>query len=110
AVAMAAQQIVQEHVEVALAGGVESITMTAERPQDPNPWVVEHRPELYMLMGNTAEVVAQRYQIGRLVQDEYALQSQLRTAHAQRAGYFAEELAPMRVRRGRLNPQTKKID
>lgn len=110
AVAMAAQQIVQEQVEVALAGGVESITMLAERPQDPNPWVVEHRPDLYMLMGSTAEVIAQRYHIGRQAQDEYALQSQLRTAQAQQAGRFAEELAPMRVRRGVMNPQTKKIE
>ncbi len=110
AVAMAAQQIVHEGVEVALAGGVESITMIAERPQDPNPWIVEHRPNLYMTMGSTAEVIAQRYHIGRQAQDQYALQSQLRTAAAQQAGRLAEELAPMRVRRGVMNPQTKQLD
>ncbi len=110
AVAMAAQQILHEGADVALAGGVESITMTGQRPQDPNPWIVEHQPDLYMVMGVTAEVVAQRYHIGRQAQDEYALQSQLRTAHAQQAGYFAEELAPIRVRRGLINKQTKQID
>ena len=110
AVAMAAHQILHEGAEIALAGGVESITMTGQRPQDPNPWIVEHQPELYMVMGVTAEVVAQRYQIGRQAQDEYALQSQLRTAHAQQAGHFAEELAPILVRRGLINKQTKQID
>ncbi|MCC7334311.1 MAG: acetyl-CoA C-acyltransferase [Pirellulaceae bacterium] len=110
AVAMAAHQILHEGAEIALAGGVESITMTAQRPQDPNPWIVEHQPDLYMVMGVTAEVVAQRYQIGRQAQDEYALQSQLRTARAQATGLFAEELAPMRVRRGLINRQTKQLD
>lgn len=110
AVAMAAQQIVHEGMEVALAGGVESITMIAERPQDPNPWIIDHRPSLYMLMGSTAEVIAQRYHIGRQAQDEYSLASQMRTAHAQSAGYFQEELAPICVRRGVINPQTKEID
>jgi len=110
AVAMAAHQILHEGADVALAGGVESITMTAQRPQDLNPWIVEHQPDLYMVMGVTAEVVAQRYQIGRQAQDEYALQSQLRTARAQQAGFFAEELAPIRVRRGLINKQTKQMD
>lgn len=110
AVAMAAQQILHEGAEIALAGGVESITMTAQRPQDLNPWIVEHKPSLYMVMGVTAEVVAQRYHIARQAQDEYALESQLRTARAQQAGHFAEEIAPMRVQRGLINKQTKQID
>ncbi len=110
ATAMAAQQILHEGAEVVLAGGVESITMTAHLPQPPNPWIVEHQPELYMVMGVTAEVVAQRYGISRQAQDEYALQSQQRTAQAQAAGHFVEELAPMRVERGLLNKETKQID
>jgi len=94
--------VVQEGVDIAIGGGVESITMM-QRDSSPNPWVKEHYPGLYMAMGETAEVVARRYKIGRQAQDEYALASQLRTAIAQRSGFFDEELAPMQVRRAVLD-------
>src|SRR5205085_2917302 len=71
-----------------------------------NPWVKEHKPGIYMVMGNTAEVVARRYRIGREVQDEYALSSQQRTARAQQEGLFREELAPMQVVRAVLDKKT----
>jgi acetyl-CoA acetyltransferase family protein len=62
-----------------------------------------------MVMGDTAEVVAKRYGISRLAQDEYALISQQRTARAQREGFFAAEIAPMRVERGILDRKTNQV-
>jgi acetyl-CoA acetyltransferase family protein len=109
AVAMAAHEIMHEGAEAAIGGGVESITATASVKRDPNPWVQEHRPGIYMVMGDTAEVVAKRYRIGREVQDEYALSSQQRTARAQQEGFFRDELAPMRVVRGILDKDTGKV-
>src|SRR5262249_21682171 len=109
-VAMAAHQIIQEGVDVAIGGGDESITATAQVKIDPkfsvNPWVYEHKPGLYMIMGDTAEVVAKRYHVSREAQDQYALSSQQRTARAQKEGFFAEELAPLRVTRAVLDKKT----
>ena len=107
-IAMAAHQIINESVEAAIGGGVESITMMM-RDNDPNPWVKEHKPGIYMVMGDTAEVVAKRYQISREAQDEYSLISQQRTARAQAEGFFKEELAPMKVMRGMLDKKTGEI-
>jgi acetyl-CoA acetyltransferase family protein len=106
AVVMAAHQILHEGVEAAIGGGVESITALAGFKPDPNPWVQEHKPGIYMVMGDTAEVVAKRYRISREVQDEYALSSQQRTARAQKEGFFQEELAPLRVVRAILDKKT----
>jgi len=92
--------------EAAVAGGVESITAMAGHKRDPNPWVQEHKPGIYMVMGDTAEVVAKRYNITREAQDRYSLLSQQRTARAQQEGFFKEELAPMHVSRGILDKQT----
>jgi acetyl-CoA acetyltransferase family protein len=105
AVAMAAHLVINEGAEAAIGGGVESITML-QRDQSPNPWVKAHYPGLYMVMGETAEVVAKRYTIGRQVQDEYSLASQQRTARAQQEGLFKEELAPLHVRRAILDKKT----
>jgi len=105
AVAMAAHQIVQEGAEAAIGGGTESISMT-ERSTSPNPWITEHYPGIYMVMGDTAEVVAKRYKVSRQVQDEYALSSQQRTARAQQEGFFEGEIAPMRVTRAILDKKT----
>jgi acetyl-CoA acetyltransferase family protein len=105
AIVQAAHMVVQEGVDVAIGGGVESITMM-QRDGSPNPWVKEHYPGLYMVMGETAEVVATRYKIDRQAQDEYALASQQRTASAQQSGFFNRELAPMRVRRAILDKNT----
>ncbi len=109
AVAMAAHQIIQEGAEAAIGGGVESITMSASAKADPNPWVKEHKPGIYMTMGDTAEVVAKRYHISREAQDEYALSSQQRTARAQREGLLDEELAPIPVVRGVLDKKTGQV-
>ena len=105
AVVQAAHMVRHEGVHVAIGGGVESITMM-QRDHSPNPWLVEHLPAIYMAMGETAEVVARRYQISREAQDEYALVSQQRTARAQRDGFFDGELAPMDVRRAILDRKT----
>ncbi len=106
AVAMAAHQIIQEGAAAAIGGSVESITQTFSAKVDPNPWVQEHKPGIYLVMGDTAEVVAKRYQISREVQDEYALSSQLRTAAAQQEGRLDEELAPMQVTRAIIDKKT----
>ena len=108
AVAMAAAQIVQNGADAAIGGGVESISRLV-RDKSPNPWVQEHYPGLYMVMGETAEVVAKRYRIGREAQDEYALLSQQRTARAQAAGFFMEEIVPIDVIRGVLDKKSGEI-
>ena len=105
AVVQAAHMILQENVEAAIGGGVESITML-QRDSSPNPWVKEHFPGLYMVMGDTAEVVAKRYKVSRQAQDEYSLSSQHRTARAQQEGFFKEEIAPMQVKRAILDKKT----
>jgi acetyl-CoA acyltransferase len=108
AIAMAAHHIMNDGAEAAIGGGVESITMM-KRDNDPNPWVKEHLPGVYMVMGDTAEVVAKRYKISRQAQDEYALSSQQRTARGQQDGFFKEELAPMQVTRGILDKKTGEV-
>jgi len=108
AIAMAAHHIMNDGADAAIGGGVESITML-QRDASPNPWVKEHFPGLYMVMGETAEVVAKRYKISRQAQDEYSLGSQQRTARAQQDGVFKEELAPMHVTRGILDKTTGEV-
>lgn len=108
AIAIAAHQVIAEGVDAAIGGGVDSITMM-KRDGEPHPWVKEHYPGIYMVMGDTAEVVAKRYGISRQAQDEYALLSQQRTARAQAEGFFNEELAPMQVTRGILDKATGQI-
>jgi acetyl-CoA acyltransferase len=105
AIVQAAHMVLQEGVEAAIGGGVESITMM-ERDVSPNPWVAERHPGLYMAMGVTAEVVARRYQVSRRAQDELALASQQRTARAQQQGLWSDELAPIQVRRAVLDKKS----
>ena len=105
AIVQAAHMVLQEGVEAAIGGGVESITMM-QRDSSPNPWVRQHHPGLYLVMGETAEVVAQRYGVTRLAQDEYALISQQRIARAQQDGFFTGEIAPINVRRAVLDKKT----
>jgi acetyl-CoA C-acetyltransferase len=99
AIATAAKEIVHDGMTIAVGGGVESISLVQNehrnqyRAQD--PWLLDHRPDLYMTMIETAEIVAERYQVTREAQDKYALQSQQHTAAAQRAGRFEQEIAPL---------------
>lgn len=108
AIAMVAHQIINEGVDAAIGGGVESITM-ALRDSSPNPRLQEKMPGVYMVMGDTAEVVAKRYNVSRQVQDEYSLLSQQRTARAQQEGFFQKEIAPIKVTRGILDKKTNEI-
>ena len=97
-IAIAANQIASGNNQVAIAGGVDSISMrTRQEPgkSKPNQRLIEEKPEIFMAMGTTAEVVARRYQVTREMQDVYALQSQQRYARAAEAGWMAEEMAPM---------------
>ncbi|MGE9808932.1 acetyl-CoA C-acyltransferase [Janibacter sp. G1551] len=100
AIATAAKQVVVDGMQVAVGGGVESISLVQNehrnsyRAQD--PWLVDRGHDVYVSMLDTAENVAERYGVGRDAQDEYALESQRRTAAAQDAGLFAEEIAPFR--------------
>ena len=105
AIAQAAHMVLLEGVEAVIGGGVESITMM-QRDNSPNPVVKEQHPGLYMVMGETAEVVAKRYNVSRLAQDEYSLVSQQRVARAQQDGFFAGEIAPIQVRRAILDKKT----
>ena len=100
AIAIAARMIETGSYDVAIAGGLESITMLQNdlnRNGLHNPWLIDHKQDVYMPMGRTAEVVAERYHISRGSQDEYALTSQQRTAAAQRDGKFRDEIVPMTV-------------
>ena len=105
AIARAAHQIINEGVEAAVGGGVESISLIP-RDSNPHPQMLERMPGLYMVMGDTAEVVAKRYQISRQAQDELSLLSQQRTARAQHEGFFEEEIAPMKVTRAIIDKKT----
>jgi acetyl-CoA acetyltransferase family protein len=105
AVVQAAHMVLHEGVDAAIGGGLESITMM-ERDDSPNPWLVAHKPAIYMAMGETAEVVAKRYHISRRAQDEYSLISQQRIARAQQDGFFRAEIAPIQVRRAMLDKKT----
>lgn len=105
AIVVAAHQIMNQGVEAAIGGGVESITLIPMET-DRNPKLVERYPGLYMVMGKIAEIIAQRYHVSRQAQDEYALLSQQRTARAQQEGLFAAEIAPMKVNMAWIDKKT----
>ncbi len=99
AIGMAAKSIMTREIEIAVAGGLESVSLVQNehsnlyRSEDPR--VIDLHEHMYMPMIDTAEVVADKYSISREEQDEYALQSQQRTARAQEMGYFDDEIVPM---------------
>lgn len=98
AIAMAAQRIIVDQVPVLVAGGVESISCVqndANTLMRQDPWLRQHKPELYWSMLQTAETVAKRYGISREAQDEYGARSQQRAARAQAEGLFNDEIVPM---------------
>ena len=103
AIAMAAQRVIVDRVPVMAAGGVESISLVQNEHFNNfrihEPWIDEHKPEVYMPMIETAEVVAKRYYITREVQDEYSLASQQRTAAGQKAGRFTAEIVPLKTKK-----------
>jgi len=98
AIAIAANRVVCDGVPVAVAGGLENISLvqtTMNRHMYKDAWLEDHLPAVYMPMIETADIVASRYGISREAQDEYALESQRRTAAGQQAGRFAEEIVPL---------------
>ncbi|MEH3048525.1 acetyl-CoA C-acyltransferase [Sphingomonas adhaesiva] len=99
AVALAARSIIAGDIDVALAGGMESIsyTVTKDAPRYVNKSVTAHVPAAYIPMIETAEIVADRYGISREAQDEYGAQSQQRAAAGLANGAFAEEIVPITV-------------
>jgi|TARA_B110000263_G_scaffold55261_1_gene46700 acetyl-CoA C-acetyltransferase len=98
-IAMISQRIMVGEIDIGVAGGLEVISQLPPEhqvePKSEDPWLREHRPDIYMNMLDTAENVAQRYNISREAQDEYALSSQKRTAAAQQAGKFDDEIVPL---------------
>jgi acetyl-CoA C-acetyltransferase len=113
AVGIAAKQILADGMAVAVGGGLESISLVQNdkmnRHRVKDPWLVEHQAAIYMSMIETAETVAERYGIKRDAQDEYALQSQQRTAAAQEAGRFADEIVPLATVMKVQDQKTKEI-
>ena len=105
AIVQAAHMVAHEGADAVIGGGVESISLIA-RDNSPSPVVKDRYPGVYMVMGETAEIVARRYGITRQAQDEYALISQQRTARAQAEGFFGGELAPIQVTRAILDKKS----
>jgi acetyl-CoA C-acetyltransferase len=107
AVALAARSIIAGDIDVALAGGMESIshTVTKDAPRYLNQSVVEHVPHAYMAMIETAEVVADRYGVSREAQDRYAAESQQRAARGLESGAFAEEIVAITVEKAILDKE-----
>ena len=100
AIATAAYRIKLGEISIAVASGVESISLQEDKSYvnlRPEPWLARSMADVYMPMIDTAEVVAARYGISREEQDIYSLQSQTRTAEAQRNGLFADEIVPMQA-------------
>lgn len=111
-IAIAAGRIVAEGVDAMLAGGVETISGIRpgnNLPTDMDPWLVEHKPALYMAMIDTADIVARRYGISREDQDAFSLQSQQRTAAAQAADLFKDEIIACATRMAEKNKDTGEI-
>ena len=111
AIATAAKQIVIDGMDVAIGGGVESISMvqTPQMRVAPDKQLLAMHNDIYMPMLQTAETVAKRYGIGREAQDAYGLQSQQRTAAAQAAGQFDDEIVPMAATMNVVDKVTKEV-
>ena len=113
AIALAAKTVIADNVDIMVGGGLESISlvqnehMNSYRAKDPR--LLALHEHVYMPMIDTAEVVANRYNISREAQDEYALQSQQRTAAGQDAGRFSDEIVPLPSNKGVMNKETKEI-
>ncbi len=113
AIATAAKQILDDGMSVAVGGGLESISLVQNEHYNgyraKDPVALAAAPNIYMSMLETAEIVAKRYGISREQQDEYALQSQQRTAAAQDAGYFDDEIVALPSNMGVMDKESKEI-
>ena len=110
AIAIGARQIAHDGMQVVVAGGVESISLTQNKHKNVyrnrSETVVRAWPHMYMTMIETAEIVARKYGISREAQDRFSVESQLRTAAAHAAGRFSQELAPMTSRKAIVDRET----
>lgn len=111
AIATAAKQVITDNMDIVVGGGVESISLvqTPEMRLAPDPELIAMHKDIYMPMLGTAEVVAKRYGISREAQDAYALQSQQRTAAAQAAGKFDDEIIPVTAMMTVIDKATKQV-
>ncbi|WP_027014646.1 acetyl-CoA C-acyltransferase [Comamonas composti] len=113
AIATAAKEVIVDGMQITIGGGLESISLvqsgTPNTHRARDPYLVEHIPALYMAMIETAEIVAERYGISREAQDEYAVQSQARTAQAQAQGRFDQEIAPISAVMSITNKETGEL-
>jgi acetyl-CoA acetyltransferase family protein len=112
AIVAAAHSIIHGGVPVAVAGGLESISlvqMNQNMIHYTNDWLLEHKPEIYMPMIETADIVAGRYGVTRAAQDDYALLSQQRTAKAQQEGLLDQEIVPMSTVMAVEDRETKEV-
>jgi acetyl-CoA C-acetyltransferase len=113
AIAVAAKSIIVDNADIMVGGGLESVSLVQNehmnlfRARDPR--LLEMHEHIYMPMIDTAEVVARRYDVSREAQDEYALQSQQRTAAAQEAGRFDDEIVPLPSNMGVTDRETGEI-
>lgn len=111
-IALAAQRVIADEGDIFVAGGVESISWTQRQMNQTftsDPWLMRHKPEIYWSMLQTAEQVAKRYEISKARQDEYGVRSQQRSAAAQAAGLFNDEIVPMTVLAGVTDKATGQI-
>jgi len=112
AIAMAAGRIVVEGAPAMIAGGVESISAIRSREDGDtgmDPWIVEHKPALYLSMIETADIVAQRYGITREAQDRFSAESQRKTEEAQLAGRYQEEIVACTTTMAVTDKETKAV-
>jgi acetyl-CoA C-acetyltransferase len=109
-IAFAAQRIVTGEADILVAGGLESVSLLQEGGRPPpvtEEWLMAHKPEVWMPMIETADIVAERYGVSREAQDEYSLESQRRTAAGQQAGRFADEIVPLPTIKKAVDKNTK---
>jgi len=113
AIATAAKQVIHDGMDICIGGGVESVSLVQNQKMRTDwladPWTKKNKPELYMSMLETAEIVADRYGVTREDQDAYALQSQQRTAAAQAAGKFDDEIVSLTTSMGVMDKETKEV-
>ncbi|HEY3698720.1 MAG TPA: acetyl-CoA C-acyltransferase [Spongiibacteraceae bacterium] len=113
AIANAAKSIMCNEYDVVVAGGIEQISLTQNKYKNSyravSQAVIAADPTAYIPMLETAEIVCERYNISRDVQDEYSFQSQMRTAAAQRAGKFDDEIVPMKTTMAITNKETGEV-
>ncbi len=112
AIAMAAGRIIVDGAPAMIAGGVESISSIRTREDGDtgmDPWIIEHKPALYLSMIETADIVAARYSISREAQDRFSVDSQRKTAQAQQAGRFLDEIVPVTTTMAISNKETKAV-